>query len=134
MRIRNRWIPFIFLMLSAIGMARWAHALDTQAWLSSNTSTADSLGTLCGQFLIGQTTVPAQGAIHAINISSGVAGTTLQLYDSSFTITSATSSLTIGPIMTTAVTPSLFYDIVFRRGLCYVKTGTATVQILYQCF
>jgi hypothetical protein len=110
------------------------HAIDMDVWLSSNTSTSDSTGTLCGQYIIGGSSLPVKGVIHGVVVSTGAAGSFMQLFNSSWTVVSTTSTLTIGPINTQAVVSPFYYDTVFNQGLCYTKTGTATVQILYQCY
>lgn len=140
MRIKSRLIVFLFLLGVCLIISRFGHALEAP-WLSSNTATADSTSTLCGQFSIANGTntiiVPSQGWLHGVVISSGSSSVnnTIQFYDSSWTVVSATSSRVIGPINITSVsTNPMIYDIVFRYGLSYVKTGLSTVQILYQCF
>jgi hypothetical protein len=119
-------------MLFLIGlMCRMSHALEP-VWTSSNTSTADSTQTLCGQFIIGGSSIPLRSIVHEVVVSSAVAGT-FQLWNSSWTVASATSTLTIGPIMTGTL-GSYFYDTALTQGLVYSKTGTATVQVLYGCY
>lgn len=133
MRIKNRFIVFCFLLICCFLTSRLVHALDAP-WASSTTATADSTVTLCGQYVIGGTTVPAQAWIHAIIIDSAALNSNVELYDSSFTTISTTSSLVLGPFTTTVITAPFVIDSVFRHGLNYVKAGTAVLTILYSCF
>jgi hypothetical protein len=100
-------------------------------WLSSNTATADTLQPLCGQYLVGVSTAVYHSILHEVIVSSAIAATTLTVYNSSFTATSQS----IGPIMTSSLSPGGYvYDVDFSNGLSYTKTGTAQVQIIYQCY
>lgn len=121
---------FIVFLVSLLIGSSLAFAADMDVWLSSNTSTADTTLPLCGQYLVGTSTVTSKGVIHAVNVSTGSAGG-VTLYNSSWTTTGVQN---IGPINTGSVIPTVFYDTVFTNGLLYTKTGTGTVQILYQCY
>jgi hypothetical protein len=105
-------------------------AVDMDVWLSSNTATADTTVPLCAQYLVGTSTVTARGVIHSVVVSSPSAGG-VTLYNSSWT---ATGVQNIGPDNTGSTVAPYNYDVVFTNGLMYTKTGTANVQILYQCY
>lgn len=119
----------IFLA-SFLMMGSMAFAVDMDVWLSSNTATADTTVPLCAQYLVGTSTVTARGVVHSVVVSSPSAGG-VTLYNSSWT---ATGVQNIGPDNTGSNVAPYNYDVVFTNGLMYTKTGTANVQILYQCY
>lgn len=122
---------YLFLLLFLMWPLRSAHAVAMDVWLSSNTATADTNVPLCGQYLIGISSVVYHAVVHEVVVSSAVATTTLTLYNSSFTATGVQS---IGPITTSSLNAPYVYDTVFPNGLMYAKTGGAQVQIEYQCY
>ena len=128
----NKILAFLALFLM---FCMPAFAVDLEVWTSSNTGTADTTQPLCGQYLVGTSTVTAHAVIHEVVVSSPTAGG-VALYNSSWT----TTSQSIGPISCggangTGQTVSPYvYDVTFPNGLMYSKTGTSQVQILYQCY
>jgi hypothetical protein len=122
----------ILMVLAFLFWVRPAHAVANNVWLSSNTATVDSTQTLCGQYLVGTSTAVYHGVLHEVIVSSAVALSTIQLYNSSWTVVGTTQ--TIGPIVTGTQTFPFVYDVIFPNGLSYVKSGTSQVQILYQCY
>lgn len=123
-----------FAVILFLLMTNKAHAVVMDIWLSSNTATADTTQVLCGQYAVGGTTSTLKGVIHEVVVSSPSAGS-VTLYNSSFTATAVQSigPVTTGGISQSSVSPYL-YDVIFPGGLIYSKTGTAQVQILYQCY
>ena len=119
------------LLAFLIGMscAAFARAVDMDVWISSNTATADTTLPLCGQYLVGTSTAVYHGVLHEVVVSTGASGG-VTVYQSSFSSTANS----IGPINTAAVAAPFVYDVAFPSGMMYTKTGTAQVQILYQCY
>lgn len=107
----------------------FSYAVDMDVWLSSNTATADATGVLCGQYVVGTSTVVYHGVLHAVIVSTPTAGG-VTVYQSS----SSTTAASIGPVNTSVTQSPIYYDVSFPNGMMYAKTGTAQVQILYQCY
>lgn len=124
--MKNLFLTILLLMT----FGAVAHAVDMDVWLSSNTATADTTQPLCGQYLVGTSTVVYHGVLHAVIVSTPTAGG-VTVYQSSYTASGVAS---IGPVNTTVTQSPIYYDVAFPNGMIYTKTGTAQVQILYQCY
>lgn len=113
----------IFLTGLLLGSISGASFAAESVWLSSNTATADSVKTLCGQ--------GTRGTLFSVVVSSGGSATSgITLYQSSWT---ATGVSTIGPIDTRSQM-QLGYRVNFPKGMAYTTTGNAQTQILYVCY
>jgi hypothetical protein len=120
---------FLALGLCFLFQAR-AHAFQTAIWLSSNTATAQSTSTLCGQYISNGTTTTLHGVLHGVCVNTAAAGN-IQVFNSTYT--SMSNSLT-GVYSTATQEPCNFYDATAPNGLMFLKVGTGDVSILYQCY
>jgi hypothetical protein len=113
----KRFLGIIALLL----LAGSVHAAES-VWKSSNTATAESSAVLCGQ--------GKRGHLFSVAVSSaGAAQSGITVYNSSFT----TTTDFVGPIDTRAQV-QYGYRTPMVKGMMYTKTGTAQVQILYDCY
>lgn len=119
------------LFLASLFLASSLAMAFEPIWLSSNTATVDTTQVLCGQYAVNGNTTTLKGLVHEVIVSSAGALGTVQLFNSTFT---ATTALSIGPIITTNQAPPYVYDVIFPGGLIYSKTGAAQVQIIYACY
>lgn len=113
-----------------VGLSGGAFAFP-DVWLSSNTTTADSTATLCGQYAVNGTTTTLHGILHEVIVSSAIGGTGLTIYNSSWTVVGVNS---VGYINGGAITAPFLYDVVFPNGMSYLKNGTGQMQIIYACY
>lgn len=114
-------------LLFCVGSA--AFAGDSIA-RSSNTATADVVGSQVGMLCGGG----RRGILYAVNLSSGgQVGAQLSVVNSSF---STIGTPFYGPISGggTNAPSSLTFKTGFPKGLLYTSTGTATWQIIYDCY
>jgi hypothetical protein len=94
----------------------------SDVWKSSWTATADANKVLCYQ----------RGLFHGVCVNRGELASTLKVYQSS--TTSGVFLSTVAFIATsTATYPCSSYDVIIS-SMGYIKTGTADVTILYNCF
>lgn len=112
-----------------------SQAVDADVWLSSHTATADTTKNLCvaTNYLVGTSTLTTggRGVFHGACVNSGVAASSLTVYNSSGT---ATAAVPIAVIQTSTAMPCSLYDVGVSSGLTYTTSGTADVTILYQCY
>lgn len=110
---------FLLVLMALVAFGSLAFATDYIA-KSSNTQTADNLGVLCGK----------RGIVYGVNVSSGgQVASQMTLFNSSWTQTGASK---LGPINGQTV-GSYPYKVMFSSGLIYCSSGTAAMQILYDC-
>lgn len=106
-----------------------AQAVQSTVWSSSNVAVNVSTAALCGQYLVGTSTVATHAIFHGVCINTSAAGN-VQVFASSFTAVNSISGL----YSTATQVPCNFYDAASPSGLSYNKNGTADVTILYQCY
>lgn len=100
-------------------------AANPSVWRSSYTASADTTQNLC---------MNKRGFLHAVVVSSASANATVSVYASSAT---ANSIMTLVDASNEGYFP---YDTIAiatntaHTGLTYSTVGTASVQILYDCF
>jgi hypothetical protein len=115
----------IFLAVSILFMSSVGHCFET--WRSSNTATstgaAPSVKALC--------TETQRGILHGVCTGFGVASSSIEIVNSTFTYTGVK---VIGPITTLVADQCKYYDTVLDNWMGYHKPNTATVTILYDCY
>lgn len=127
---------FAILGLGAFfGFMVWSfsYGVDTDVWLSSNTATADQLKNLCPgiNYVIGTSTFTSgnHGVFHGLCVGTGVAGSSVTVYNSS-----ATAQNVVAIIATSTPTVCSLFDVAVSSGLTYTNGAAADIQILYQCY
>lgn len=120
-------VLFTFSILSLAGFA-WA---IPQVWRSSFTNTADTTKNLCGND--NGIVTNRRGILHSVCVSSNTAGTdVITVYNSS-----ASAINPIAVIDGSSSENCYTFDVIattVTKGLTYSKTGTSSVEILYDCY
>ena len=106
-------VIFAILFLSMPAAAR-------DVYRSSATATPDAAQVLCG--------AGRRGHLYGVCVSSAVAATGITVYNSSFTTAVQNTGF-----ITNATVGCQYYQTNYGKGLMYTKTGTANVNILYDC-
>lgn len=75
MRIRNWFVPFLFLILSLVIMAQWGHTVDFETNMSSNSTNTSSLAVING--------ADAGDILGSVLINTRGGSETFKIYDSS---------------------------------------------------
>lgn len=116
---------FIFMFLSLSFFTGTAHAGNSGVWRSSFTATADTTKNLCTN---------KRGFLHGVIVSSATPNATVSVWASSGTVDSTMT------IVDASNEGSYYFDVpaiatnTAHTGMTYSTVGTATIQILYECY